>query len=86
MSQPFRQAVLSLSLLETLIKLGMPQVLRKQPTFGNVTSGVPVKWRLRNELRNSIPMTCHYPDLGSASDFDRAATEICFYSTTQTQI
>ena len=50
---------------------------------GVYNSGFPAKWRLRSELRNSIPMTCHYPDLGSASDFDRAATEICFYSTTQ---
>ena len=27
------------------------------------------KWPLRNERRNSILMTCHYPDLGSASDW-----------------
>ena len=32
------------------------------------------KWRLRNESRNSILMTRHYPDLGSAS----AWWEICF--------
>ena len=31
-------------------------------------------------------MTCHYPDLGSAFDFDRAAREICFYSTTHIQV
>ena len=61
----------------------MPQVLRKQPTFGNTTSGFPAKWRLRSELRNSILMTYRYPDLGSASDFDRAAREICFYIATQ---
>ena len=31
---------------------------------------VPAKRRLRwNEPRNSILMTCHYPDLGSASDW-----------------
>ena len=31
---------------------------------------VPAKRRLRrNERRNSILMTCHYPDLGSASDW-----------------
>ena len=29
----------------------------------------PAKWRLRNERRNSILMTRHYPDLGSASDW-----------------
>ena len=31
--------------------------------------GFPAKWRLRNERRNSILMTRHYPDLGSASDW-----------------
>ena len=30
---------------------------------------LPSKWRLRNERRNSILMTRHYPDLGSASDW-----------------
>ena len=35
--------------------------LRKQSTFRNVTTGFPAKWRLWNERRNSILMTCHYP-------------------------
>ena len=43
--------------------------LRKQPPFRDTTSGFPVKWRLRNERKNSILMTRHYPDLGSASDW-----------------
>ena len=43
--------------------------MRKQPTFGDATTGFPTKWRLRNERRNSILMTRHYPDLGSASDW-----------------
>ena len=43
--------------------------LRKQPTFGDATTVFPAKWRLRNECRNSILMTRHYPDLGSASDW-----------------
>ena len=30
---------------------------------------LPTKRRLKNERRNSIPMTCHFPDLGSASDW-----------------
>ena len=42
--------------------------LRKQPTFGDATTGFPAKWRLRNERRNSILITRHHPDLGSASD------------------
>ena len=43
--------------------------LRKQPTFGDATSDFPAKWRLRNDLRNSILMRRHYPDLGSAYDW-----------------
>ena len=43
--------------------------LRKQPTFGDATTGFPAKWRLRNERRNSILMTRHYPGLGSTSDW-----------------
>ena len=43
--------------------------LRKQPTFGDATSSFPAKWRVRNERRNSIPMTRLYPDMGSASDW-----------------
>ena len=39
--------------------------LRKQPTFGDGTTGFPSKWRLRNVGRNSLLMTRHYPDLGS---------------------
>ena len=33
------------------------------------TTGFPAKWFLRNERRNSILMTRHYPYLGSASDW-----------------
>ena len=43
--------------------------LRKQPTFGDATTGFPAKWRQRDENRNSILMMHHYPDLGSASDW-----------------
>ena len=43
--------------------------LRKQPTLGDATTGFPAKWRLRNECRNSILRTRHFPHLGSASDW-----------------
>ena len=45
--------------------------LRKhsQPTFRNITINFPAKLRLTNERWNSILMTRHYPDLGSASDW-----------------
>ena len=43
--------------------------LRKQPTVSNTNTDFPTKWRLRNERRNSILMTRHYPDLGSTSDW-----------------
>ena len=43
--------------------------LKKQPTFGDATTGFPAKWRLRNKRRNSILITRHYSDLGSTSDW-----------------
>ena len=43
--------------------------LKKQLTFGDTSTGFPIKWRLRNKCRNSILMKRHYPDLGSASDW-----------------
>ena len=43
--------------------------LRKQPTFGDATIGFPAKLCLRNERRNAILMTHHYPDLTSACDW-----------------
>ena len=53
--------------------------LRKQPTFGDATTGFLTKWRLRNECWNSILMMRHYPDLGNASDLiGRAASQIYF--------
>ena len=42
--------------------------LRKQSTFRDATTGFPAKWR-RDECRNSILMTRHYPDLVSTSDW-----------------
>ena len=50
-------------------KAGIFCSLRKQLTFCNATTGFRAKWWLRNEHRNSIPMTCHHPDLGSSSDW-----------------
>ena len=35
--------------------------LRKQLTFRGAVTGFPTKRRRRNERRNSILMTCHYP-------------------------
>ena len=45
--------------------------LRKQPAFGDATTGFPAKWRLRNERRNSMVMTRHYQKLGVASDWSK---------------
>ena len=42
--------------------------LRKQLTFQHATTCFPTEWRLKNERRNSLLMTCHDSDLGSASD------------------
>ena len=43
--------------------------LRKQRTFRDVTTNFLSKWRLKNERRNSVLMTCHYRNLGSASNW-----------------
>jgi len=43
--------------------------LRKELTFCDTNTGFPVKWHPRNDSRNSILMTCYYPDLGPASDW-----------------
>ena len=40
--------------------------LGKQQTFRDATTGIP---RNDNDCRNSILVTCHLPDLGSASDW-----------------
>jgi len=47
-----------------LVRLSSFLCLKKQPTCRDVTSSFPAKWRLRNDRRNSILMTRHYPDLG----------------------
>ena len=43
--------------------------LRKHPTFCHATTCFQEKRRLRNEHRSSMLMTCHYLDLGRASDW-----------------
>ena len=62
----------TLSLLPDIIKQNeSPKVTSatKQPTFRNATSHsvFPPKCRLRNERRNFMLVTCHHPDLESAS-------------------
>ena len=42
--------------------------LRKQPAFRDGDHWFPCEMTSKNERKNSILMTCHYPDLGSASD------------------
>ena len=60
--------------------------LRKQPTFGDATTGFPAKWHLRNERRNSILMTRHYPDLGSVSYWLSQISHAVWESRSTTQI
>ena len=43
--------------------------LRMQPSFRDHTTGFPAKLSLKNDCRDSILMTYHYPDLDSASDW-----------------
>ena len=54
---------------ESEFKLWNITRLRKQLTFCDATTDLQAKRRLRNEHRNSILMTRHYPDLGSAFDW-----------------
>ena len=60
--------------------------LRKQLTFGNATSGLAAKWRLRNECRNSILMTHYYPDVGSTSDWLNQISHVAWPIRNTTQI
>ena len=55
-----------------------PGYLIKQPTISDVTTGFHAKWRSRNlnERRNSILMSCHYPDLGGASTLNGKQTPL----------
>ena len=59
--------------------------LRKPPTFRDATTKLPRKTTSKHRRRNSILMKCHYPDMGSASDwliqnFPRRATNQKHYS------
>ena len=68
---------LSQKLLKVCVIIYTYCSLRKQPTFCDVDTGFPAKWRLRNERRNSMLMTRHYPDLGCAFDWSiRSTTQI----------
>ena len=60
--------------------------LRKQSTFGDATTGFPAKWRLRNERRNFILMTRHYPSLCSASDWLNQISHVAWPIRSTTQI
>ena len=57
-----------------MIEILQSDSLIKLPTFRDATAGFPAKRRLRNDLRNSILMMCHYSDLGSASNRSTAAS------------
>ena len=49
--------------IKILINYWCPWSLRKQLTnISDTTTGFPAKWCLRNEHRNSMLMTCHFPD------------------------
>ena len=48
----------------------------KQQTFRDPTTSFPAEWRLRNKCRNSMLMTCHWPDLGRVSDWTCCARNL----------
>ena len=80
------QASLHLCALSYLWRVLIFFSVRKQPTFGGVTTGFPAKWRLRNWRRNSMLMTRHYPDQGSASDWSCPVANLIQPITSTTQI
>ena len=50
----------------------------EKPTFRDTTTSFHAKWFLTNERRNSILMTCRYPDLGNASDWSCRVGNLLF--------
>ena len=61
---------------------------RKRALRSITFRGFPAKWRLRNERRNSILMTCHHLDPGSASEWSFPVGNLLqpIRSTTQTWV
>ena len=59
---------------------------RKQPTFRDTTAGFPGKWHLRNKHGNSMLMTPHYPDPGTASDWLKQISHAVWPIRSTTQI
>ena len=64
--------------LAQVVKLIFKRSLTEKPTFRDTTTGFHAKWFLTNERRNSILMTCHYPDLGNASDWSCRVGNLLF--------
>lgn len=60
--------VTSLTQIKCLIKGNFSLPSKNRMAFHNTTTGFPTKWYLRNCWINSILLTCHYPELSSASD------------------
>ena len=42
------------------------------PILDDTTSGIPAKWHMKNKQKNSILMTCHWPDLIGSRKFSKA--------------
>ena len=54
-------------------------------TFCGATNNFPMKWCLRNEHRNSMMMTRHYPDLGTSSDWLKKISQVAQPISSSTQ-
>ena len=58
--------------MKALIKILFELILAWEKTgFCNTNAGFPAKWCPKNEHRNSTLTMCHYPHLGSSSDWTR---------------
>lgn len=60
--------VTSLTQIKCLIKGNFSLPSKNRMAFHNTTTGFLTKWYLWNCWINSILLTCHYPELSSASD------------------
>ena len=58
----------------------------KQPTSRDASTGIPAKWRLRNERRNSLLTTPYHPDLGSTADWSPRVENVLWPISSTTEI
>ena len=61
--------VTKIQAMDNIIRASNLIARENSKAFCHTTTGFPTKWCLRNQHRNSIPMICHYLDLGMHRKF-----------------